>query len=80
MLMAAGRGQEWTVGRVLDLAAKSLQVTNVNNQADSDDKRLRIFHVEGGRVVNFGERVGDIAVNGNTLVLLRGLQMPDLLQ
>ncbi|KAF8252975.1 hypothetical protein K440DRAFT_593519 [Wilcoxina mikolae CBS 423.85] len=72
--------KDWSVGRVLDLAAKSLQVTNLNNQGDSDEKRLRIFHVEGGRVVNFGEKVGDIAVNGNTFVLIRGLQMPDLLE
>jgi hypothetical protein len=72
--------QDWSVGRVLDLAAKNLQVTNLNNQGDSDEKRLRIFHVEGGRVVNFGEKVGDIAVNGNTFVLIRGLQMPNLLE
>ncbi|CCX06178.1 hypothetical protein FPQ18DRAFT_334321 [Pyronema domesticum] len=72
--------KEWKVGRVLDAAAKSLQVTNVNNQVDSDEKKLRIFHVEGGRVLEFNEMIGDIAVDGNTLVLMRGLQMPDLLE
>jgi hypothetical protein len=72
--------QEWKVGRVLDAAAKSLQVTNVNNQVDSDEKKLRVFHVEGGRVLEFNEMIGDIAVDGNTLVLMRGLQMPDLLE
>ncbi|KAI5776385.1 hypothetical protein EDC01DRAFT_483385 [Geopyxis carbonaria] len=71
--------KEWSVGRVLDVAARGLQVQNVNSQADSEEKRLRIFHVEGGRVLNFGEKIGDCTVNGNTIVMLRGLQMPDLL-
>jgi hypothetical protein len=62
------------------MAAKSLQVTNVNNQGDSEEKRLRIFHVEGGRVLSFGEKIGDTTINGNTVVLLRGLQMPELLE
>lgn len=78
--MVLTKMQEWKVGRVLDAAAKSLQVTNVNNQVDSDEKKLRIFHVEGGRVLEFNEMIGDIAVDGNTLVLMRGLQMPDLLE
>ena len=65
---------------MLDAAAKSLQIANLNNQGDSEEKRLRIFHVEGGRVLSFGEKVGDVAVNGNTIVLLRGLQMPDLME
>ncbi|KAI5854281.1 hypothetical protein BZA05DRAFT_393740 [Tricharina praecox] len=71
--------KDWSVGRVLDVAAKSLQVTNLNNQGDSEEKRLRIYHVEGGRVLTFGEKIGDTTINGNTLVLLRGLHMPDML-
>jgi len=71
--------KDWSVGRVLDVAAASLQITNVNNQGDSEEKRLRIFHVEGGRVLTFGEKIGDTTINGNTLVLLRGLHMPDML-
>jgi len=51
----------------------------VNNQGDSEEKRLRIYHVEGGRVLTFGEKIGDTTINGNTLVLLRGLHMPDML-
>jgi len=71
---------EWTVGRVLDKAAQSLQVANLNNKADDDEKKLRIFHVEGGRVLSFGEKIGDAVGNGNTIVLLRGLQMPELME
>lgn len=72
--------KDWTVGRVLDKAAQSLQVANLNNKDDSDEKKLRVFHVEGGRVLGFGEKIGDAVVTGNTIVLLRGLQMPELLE
>ncbi|RPB03271.1 hypothetical protein L873DRAFT_1826332 [Choiromyces venosus 120613-1] len=72
--------KEWTVGRVLDKAAQSLQVANLNNKADDDEKKLRVFHVEAGRVLSFGEKFGDAVANGNTIVLLRGLQMPDLME
>lgn len=72
-------GKEWTVGRVLDKAAQALQVQNVNNREESDEKKLRVFHVEGGRVLGFGEKLGEAVVSGNTLVLLRGVQMTDLL-
>ncbi|PUU79093.1 hypothetical protein B9Z19DRAFT_19986 [Tuber borchii] len=61
---------EWTVGRV----------ANLNNKADDDEKKLRVFHVEGGRVLSFGEKIGDAVGNGNTIVLLRGLQMPELME
>jgi len=72
--------KDWSVGRVLDVAAKGLQVSNLNNQGDSEEKRLRVFHIEGGRVLSFSEKIGDVAVNGNTIVLIRGLQMPELLE
>lgn len=72
-------GKEWTVGRVLDKAAQALQVQNLNNRDESDEKKLRVFHVEGGRLLGFGEKLGDAVVSGNTLVLLRGVQMVDLL-
>lgn len=65
--------KDWTVGRTLDVAAKMLMVQNVNNQGDDEEKRLRVFHVEGGRVLSFGEKLGDVVVNGNTIVMLRGL-------
>lgn len=65
--------QEWSVGRVLDAAAKGLQVQNVNNRGGGEEERLRVYHVEGGRILEFGEKVGDALVDGNTVVLLRGV-------
>ena len=64
---------EFSVGRVLDLAAKSLQVSNVNNRSESEEDKLRVFHVEGGRLLEFGEKLGKVVQTGNTIVLLRGV-------
>lgn len=64
---------EYSVGRVLDLAAKSLQVSNVNNRSESEEDKLRVFHVEGGRLLDFGEKLGKSVATGNTVVLLRGV-------
>ncbi|KAF2091519.1 hypothetical protein K490DRAFT_70345 [Saccharata proteae CBS 121410] len=74
--------KEWSVGRVLDEAAKALQVTNVNNRGGGEEERLRVFHVEGGRLLEFGERVGKVTATGNTIVLLRGVgpPQPDLIE
>ncbi|KAI5837995.1 hypothetical protein DFP73DRAFT_575749 [Morchella snyderi] len=72
-------GKDWTVGRVLDKAAQGLQVANVNNRDEGEEKKLRVFHVEGGRMLEFGEKLGDAVVSGNTLVLLRGVKIVDLL-
>ena len=73
---------EWSVGRMLDEAAKSLQVQNVNNRGGGEEERLRMFHVEGGRLLEFGEKIGKALVSGNTVVLLRGVgpAVPDLIQ
>ncbi|KAG9242559.1 hypothetical protein BJ878DRAFT_514846 [Calycina marina] len=65
--------RDWVIGRVLDAAAKSLQVENVNNRGDDERERLRVFHVEGGRLLEFSEKVGDALVSGNHIVLLRGI-------
>lgn len=65
--------QEWSIGRLLDDAAKRLQVANVNNRVETEDQRLRVYHVEGGRLLDFPEKVGSALVSGNTLVLLRGV-------
>lgn len=64
---------EWSVGRVLDAAAKGLQVQNMNNRGGGEEEKLRVYHVEGGRMLEFGEKIGDTVVDGNTLVLLRGV-------
>lgn len=66
----------WSVGRVLDAAAKALQVENVNNRAQGEAERLRVFHVEGGRLLEFAEKVGDVVQSANTLVILRGVGPP----
>lgn len=72
---------EWSIGRILDLAATSLQVENLNNRVDGEADKLRIFHVEGGRLLEFGEKLGAAVKTGNTLVLLRGVgpPVPDLI-
>ena len=66
-------GKDWSVGRVLDAAARALQVENMNNRGGGEGERLRVYHAEGGRVLDFGEKVGDVLGNGNTVVLLRGI-------
>lgn len=73
--------KEWTVGRVLDLAAKALQVQNVNNRGGGEEEKLRVFHVEGGRLLKFSEKIGEATANGNMIVLLRGVGdgEPDLI-
>jgi hypothetical protein len=68
--------RDWAVGRVLDAATKSLQVPNLNNKSESEEDRLRVFHVEGGRLLEFNEKVGEVLVSGNTVVLLRGVGPP----
>ncbi|KAH7062980.1 hypothetical protein BKA63DRAFT_189946 [Paraphoma chrysanthemicola] len=72
---------DWTVGRVLDMAAKSLQVQNVNNRGGGEEEKLRVFHVEGGRLLKFSEKIGEPCKNGNMIVLLRGVGSgePDLI-
>jgi AN1-type zinc finger protein 1 len=74
--------KDWVIGRVLDAAAKSLQVQNVNNQGMDEKDKLRVFHVEGGRLLEFNEKVGTAVVSGNTIVLLRGVgpAVPDLIE
>lgn len=64
---------DYSVGRILDLAAKSLQVQNLNNRSEGEEDKLRVFHVEGGRLLEFGEKLGQVVQSGNTIVLLRGV-------
>lgn len=74
--------KDWVIGRVLDLAAKGLQVENVNNQGTDEKDKLRVFHVEGGRLLEFNEKVGDALISGNKIVLLRGVgpSIPNLIE
>lgn len=73
--------KEWSVGRVLDLAAKSLQIQNLNNRVEGEEDKLRVFHIEGGRLLEFSEKLGAAVQTGNTIVLLRGVgpAVPDLM-
>ncbi|MCJ1404785.1 hypothetical protein MMC11_008011 [Xylographa trunciseda] len=73
--------KEWSVGRMLDEAAKGLQVQNVNNRGGGEKEMLRVYHVQGGRLLEFGEKAGAGLLNGNTIVLLRGVgpAVPDLI-
>lgn len=74
--------KEWSVGRVLDAAAKALQVENVNNRGGGEEEKLRVFHVEAGRLLEFSEKIGTVCQTGNTIVLLRGVgpPVPDLIE
>ncbi|CAF9917208.1 MAG: hypothetical protein GOMPHAMPRED_001182 [Gomphillus americanus] len=74
--------KEWSVGRLLDEAARGLQIENVNNRGGGEDTKLRVFHVEAGRLLEFGEKVGAGLQSGNTIVLLRGVgpAVPDLME
>jgi hypothetical protein len=75
-------GNDWTVGRMLDSAAKSLQVQNINNRGGGEEEKLRVFHVEAGRLLEFSEKLGGVLQTGNTVVLLRGVgpAVPDLIE
>jgi AN1-type zinc finger protein 1 len=64
---------DWSIGRLLDDAAKRLQVANVNNRVETEEQRLRVYFVEGGRLLEFSEKVGTALASGNTVVLLRGV-------
>lgn len=73
---------EWSVGKMLDEAARRLQVQNMNNRGGGEVQKLRVYHVEGGRLLDFGEKLGIGVQSGNTVVLLRGVgpAVPDLIQ
>lgn len=73
----------WSVGKVLDDAARKLQVQNLNNRVEGEEERLRVFHVEGGRLLDFSDKIGKCpASQGDTIVLLRGVgpAVPDLIE
>lgn len=72
--------KDWSVGKVLDRSTRDLAIRNVNNIKDTDAERLRVFHVEGGRVLSFGDKLKDCGVQqGDTLAIIRGLQTSALI-
>ncbi|KAK9473113.1 uncharacterized protein V1510DRAFT_415147 [Dipodascopsis tothii] len=73
-------GKDWVVGRVLDKAAVRLQISNLNSMKAADEDRLRVFHVDGGKVLEFSDRLGNAGVrDGDTLVIVKGVRIPSLL-
>ncbi|KAL9053155.1 MAG: hypothetical protein Q9162_004952 [Coniocarpon cinnabarinum] len=66
--------KDWSVGKILDAAATTLAVTNVNNRGGGEEQRLRVFYVDGGKLLPFSDKLSATGVkNGDTLVLLRGV-------
>ena len=66
---------EWKVGRILDVVATKLGVENLNNSAQGTDKILRVYHVESGEILEFSEKVSQRMLSGNSIVLVRGLEV-----
>jgi hypothetical protein len=57
-------------------------VQNVNNRGGGEEEKLRVFHVEGGRLLKFSEKIGEAARSGEMIVLLRGVgsgEAPDMI-
>jgi len=59
-----------------------VQVQNTNNRGGGEEEKLRVFHVEAGRLLEFSEKLGGVLQTGNTVVLLRGVgpAVPDLIE
>ncbi|KAK9375724.1 uncharacterized protein V1513DRAFT_441765 [Lipomyces chichibuensis] len=73
-------GRDYSIGRILDRSAQRLQISNQNNSKNDDKDRLRLYHVEGGRVLEFSEKLESCKVkDGDTLAVVKGLVMPTLL-
>lgn len=58
------------VGKVLDKCCDALGVENRNNV--SEEERLRLYWVEGGRLLEFREEIGVVGLKAE-VVLLRGV-------
>ncbi|KAK9248782.1 hypothetical protein V1506DRAFT_527725 [Lipomyces tetrasporus] len=73
-------GKDYAIGKILDKSAHRLQVSNHNSSKSEDKDRLRIYHVESGRVLEFSEKLESCNVkDGDTLAVVKGLIMPTLL-
>lgn len=75
--------QKWTVGRMLDAAAKSLHVENVNNRV-GEDQKLRVWRkigkkesVDAWQLLEFSKKLEEAGVvTGDELRLCRGTDPP----
>ena len=54
-----------------DLASQSVRLKE--EQLRREEEKLRVFHVEGGRLLKFSEKIGEPCQTGNMIVLLRGV-------
>jgi len=64
--------KEWSNGKVLDRLADALGVANVNNRSEDKEKRLQLFHIESGTLLEVDRKFGELVKNGDTVVLARG--------
>jgi len=64
--------KEWSNGKVLDRLADTLGVSNQNNRTGEQDKRLQLFHIESGTLLEMDRKFGEFVKTGDTVVLARG--------
>ncbi|GAO47350.1 hypothetical protein SAICODRAFT_31232 [Saitoella complicata NRRL Y-17804] len=68
--------REWSTGKALDSIASLLGVRNNNNAAMEDDDKLRLINVDLGALLEHAPKFGDVAKDGDTIMLVRGLRLP----
>jgi AN1-type zinc finger protein 1 len=64
--------KEWSNGKVLDRLADTLGVQNQNNRTSDQEKRLQLFHIESGTLLEMDKKFGQVVKNGDTIVIARG--------
>jgi AN1-type zinc finger protein 1 len=64
--------KEWSNGKILDRLADTLGVANLNNRSEDKEKRLQLFHIESGTLLEMDRKFGEVVKNGDTVVLARG--------
>jgi len=64
--------KDWTNGKVLDRLAEALGVQNQNNRTVDTEKRLQLFHIESGTLLEMDKKFGQVVKNGDTVVIARG--------
>jgi len=56
----------------LDKLADILGVQNQNNRTGDKHKRLQLFHIESGTLLEMDRKFGELVKNGDTIVIARG--------
>jgi len=64
--------KDWSNGKVLDRLADTLGVKNENNRTGDQDRRLQLFHIESGTLLDMNKKFGEVVKNGDTVVIARG--------